>query len=129
IHSSLGRSDLAIEHKGLAYVIEMKVVGKSSQAGTAARSAIQQIIEIGYAGRYASPPILMSLVVAEDARNIAACVFAREGQAERLEFGVPLKKQSNKHLKEKIKDNFDKNSKNKPIAVSQLKKNMKGPRP
>jgi hypothetical protein len=71
----------------------------------------------------------MSLAVAEDTRNIAACVFVKDGQAERLEFGVPLKKPSNKHLNEQIKDNFNKKNKNKPTDLSQLKKTMKVPRP
>jgi hypothetical protein len=34
----------------------------------------------------------MSLAVAEDTRNIAACAFVKEGQADRLELGVPLKR-------------------------------------
>ncbi|MDR1110796.1 MAG: PD-(D/E)XK nuclease domain-containing protein, partial [Deltaproteobacteria bacterium] len=119
IHSSLGRSDLAIEHKGLAYVIEMKVVEKASSAGTAAQNAIRQIVELGYAGRFVGPLILMSLVVAGDTRNIAACVFVKDGRAERLEFGGSLKKLSDK---QPTKEKFDKKGQNKLPAVSQAKK-------
>ncbi|MDR1111531.1 MAG: PD-(D/E)XK nuclease domain-containing protein, partial [Deltaproteobacteria bacterium] len=124
IHSSHGRSDLAIEHKGLAYVIEMKVVGKASQAGTAAQNAMRQIVDLGYA----SPPILMSLVVAEDTRNIAACVFARDGRPEKIEFGVPSKKPSDGQLKKQTKKKTDKTDKNKLPAVSREKKTTR-PRP
>jgi hypothetical protein len=101
IHSSHGRSDLVIEHKGLTYVIEMKVVEKASSAGTAAQKAMRQIFDHGYAAPYVSPPILMSLVVAEDTRNIAACVFVKDRLTERLEFGVPLKKPSKRTVMKK----------------------------
>ncbi|MDR1109594.1 MAG: ATP-binding protein, partial [Deltaproteobacteria bacterium] len=128
IHSSLGRSDLAIEHKGLAYVIEMKVVGKSSQAGTAAQSAMRQIVELGYAGRYASPPILMSLAVAEDTRNVAACVFFKDGMTERLEFGSPIKKLPKKGSKGQMKEKSVKTDKSK-LSDKSPKKTKGGPRP
>jgi hypothetical protein len=119
IHSSLGRSDLVIEHKGLTYVIEMKVVGKASQAETAAQNALRQIVDLGYAEPYGNPTILMSLAVAEDTRNIAACAFVKGGQAERLEFGVPSKKPK-KTMK-------DKTNQSDLSAVSQAKKTKKGP--
>ncbi|MDR1109967.1 MAG: PD-(D/E)XK nuclease domain-containing protein, partial [Deltaproteobacteria bacterium] len=128
IHSSHGRSDLTIEHKCLAFVIEMKVVGKASQAGTAAQNAMRQIVDLGYAASHASPPILMSLVVAEDTRNIAACVFARDGRAEKIEFCVPSKKPLDGQSEKQIKKNNDKTGKNKLTSVSREKKTTR-PRP
>jgi hypothetical protein len=64
----------------------------------------------------------MSLVVSEDTRNIAACVFVKEGQADRLEFGVPLKKP-----KKAMKKKTDKTNQSELPAVSQAKKTKKGP--
>jgi hypothetical protein len=108
IHSSLGRSDLVIDHMGLTYVIEMKVVGKASQAETAAQDAMRQIVDHGYAAPYVNPRILMSLVVAEDTRNIAACVFVKDRLAHRLDLGVPSKKLLNGQLAEQMNEQSDK---------------------
>jgi hypothetical protein len=99
LHSSHGRSDLVIDHKGLTYVIEMKVVGKASKAETAAQNALRQIVDLGYAEPYGNPAILMSLAVAEDTRNIAACAFVKEGKTDRLEFGVPSRRTAKRTVK------------------------------
>jgi hypothetical protein len=93
IHSSQGRGDLVVEHGGKTYVIEMKVVDKASEAESAAKRGMKQIVDTGYADSY-DDPILMSLAVAEDIRNIAACVFVKNGRRGRLELGTPSKEHS-----------------------------------
>ncbi|MDR1110492.1 MAG: ATP-binding protein [Deltaproteobacteria bacterium] len=119
IHSSQGRGDLVVEHGGKTYVIEMKVVGKASEAESAAKRGMKQIIGTGYADSY-DDPILLSLAVAEDTRNVAACVFVKEGRRGRIELGVPSKKQ--------YKEQSDMAGKAKPPAASEGKKKKGGPR-
>ncbi|MDR1111532.1 MAG: ATP-binding protein [Deltaproteobacteria bacterium] len=118
IHSSHGRSDLVIEHKGLTYVIEMKVVEKAAYAETASQNALRQIVDLGYADSY-DDPIILSLAVAEDTRNIAACAFVKGGRAGKIEFGVPSKKLLNGQSQEQIEGKLDKN---KLSDASRLKK-------
>jgi hypothetical protein len=115
---------------GMTYVIEMKVVGKASQAETAAQDAMRQIIDHGYAAPYVNPRILMSLVVAEDTRNIAACVvFVKDRLAGRLDLGVPSKKLLNGQLAEQMNEQSDNNDENMLLDVSLEKKTIRGPRP
>jgi hypothetical protein len=128
-HSSHGRSDLVVEHMGKTYVIEIKFVEKSSSAGTAAKNAMGQIIDLGYAGPHANPPILMALAVAQDTRNVAACVFVKDGRADKLELPVHLKKELNEQLKRQIDDKFDITDANSLSAVTQEKKTARAPRP
>jgi hypothetical protein len=110
---------------GKAYVIEMKAVEKAVSAETAAKNAMRQIIDRGYADSYVNPPILMSLAVAQDTRNIAACVFVKDGRADKLEFPVPLKKA----LKRQVDDKFDIKDVNSLSAVTQEKRMARAPRP
>jgi hypothetical protein len=76
---------------GKAYVIEMKAIEKAVSAGTAAKNAMRQIIDRGNADSYANPPIIISLAVALDTKNIVSCVLVKDGRAEKLDFGVPKK--------------------------------------
>jgi hypothetical protein len=115
-HSGHGRSDLVVEHGGKTYVIEMKVVGKASSAATAAKNGLCQILDAGYADPEIDP-ILLSLAVAEDTRNIAACVFVKDKSAEWFETKDPLKEQ----LKEQLNQRLGKTGKNKPPAASRGK--------
>ncbi|MDR1110933.1 MAG: ATP-binding protein [Deltaproteobacteria bacterium] len=85
IHSSKGRCDLVVDHKEKIYVIETKVVEKASLAEAAAKNGIKQIMDIGYAKPYKNP-ILVSLAVAQDLRNVAACCFIKEGKTENINF-------------------------------------------
>ncbi|MDR0620497.1 MAG: PD-(D/E)XK nuclease domain-containing protein, partial [Deltaproteobacteria bacterium] len=78
------RSDLVVESKGKQYVIEIKVVPKSSQAETASINAINQIIEQDYDRRF-SNPVLVGLAITEELRNIVACIYVENDKAMRID--------------------------------------------
>jgi hypothetical protein len=89
LHNNKGRSDLVLELAGKHYVIELKVVEKSSEAQNAAHRAITQIIEKDYARAFPNP-ILMGLGISEEDRNIVACDFVKGNKLDRLVIGKPL---------------------------------------
>ena len=80
----MGRSDLIVESKGQHYVMEIKVARKSSQAKTASREAIKQIIVKGY-DRLFPNPVLVGLGISEEMRNIDACVYGGNDKYKRLD--------------------------------------------
>ncbi|MDR0620541.1 MAG: AAA family ATPase [Deltaproteobacteria bacterium] len=94
LHNNLGRSDLVVESKGKQYVIEIKVVPKSSQAEDASENAINQIFGKGYGSPFPNP-VLVGLGISEENRNIDACVYVENDQAVRLD----MPKLSDKVLK------------------------------
>jgi hypothetical protein len=84
VPNSLGRADLVVESRDKQYVIEIKVVPKSSQANAASIKAIKWIIDKDY-GLPFSNPVLVGLAISEENRNIDACVYVENNQAKRLD--------------------------------------------
>ncbi|MDR1376052.1 MAG: ATP-binding protein [Synergistaceae bacterium] len=71
-HSYKGRSDIEAEKNGHRYVIELKVAEGKEAAEKAARAALRQIHEKGYADRYAGEDVtLLGLGVDRQARRVA----------------------------------------------------------
>ena len=64
--SSLGRVDLTIQLAGNTYVVEFKVVKRKSKAN----SALQQIIQRGYASKYSGKVYQVGIEFSESKRNI-----------------------------------------------------------
>ena len=66
--ANLGRIDLTIQLAGHTYIIEFKVVKRKSKAN----SALQQIIERGYAAKYSGEVYQIGIEFSETRRNIVA---------------------------------------------------------
>ncbi|MDR1110147.1 MAG: ATP-binding protein [Deltaproteobacteria bacterium] len=86
-HTNMGRSDLIIEYKNMAYVLELKVVEKTKDAETAAETAMSQIIEKNYSA-YFGNPILLALAFSNEKRNIVAGYHAKGESYEKLDIGI-----------------------------------------
>ena len=69
--SSHGRVDLTIQLANNTYVIEFKVVKRKSKAN----SALQQIIQRGYAAKYSGAVYLIGIEFSEIKRNIVGCAW------------------------------------------------------
>jgi len=68
-HSNLGRSDLVIAHRGVTWVIEIKVAYKGQNPATKAEEALQQINDNNYAIPY-SNTVCVGLVIDDTVRQI-----------------------------------------------------------
>ena len=66
--SNLGRVDLTIQLAGNTYIIEFKVVKRKSKTN----SALQQIIQRGYAAKYSGSVYQIGIEFSETRRNIAS---------------------------------------------------------
>jgi hypothetical protein len=98
LHTNLGRNDLVVEHNNQRYVIELKVVEKTSEATAAAKNGLSQIIENGYAQPFKNP-ILISVALSDETRNIAACFYVKDGEFRQLEMQDPIKAKLNEFKK------------------------------
>ena len=74
--ANLGRIDLTIQLAGHTYIIEFKVVKRKSKTN----SALQQIIQQGYAAKYAGSVYQIGIEFSETKRNIVAFTWQRAGQ-------------------------------------------------
>jgi hypothetical protein len=79
LESGLGRPDLVIRYKNRTYVLELKTAEGASGTAEAAALGMDQIRERGYEDPY-DDPILVSLAVDKEKRNIGACIFERGGE-------------------------------------------------
>jgi hypothetical protein len=71
MHTNKGRPDLVIAHKGVTWVIEIKVAYKGQSAEAKAEEAMQQIIDNNYANPYPDA-ICLGLGIDNEARQITA---------------------------------------------------------
>jgi hypothetical protein len=79
-HSHLGRSDIEAEKNGHNYVIEMKVADGKEALEKAADEAMKQILEKGYADKYAiSGATLIAIAIDRDNRCVGASKIAKYG--------------------------------------------------
>ena len=75
--SGRGRADMVVLHGGQVFVFEFKMAAGGSDRDAAARSAIQQIQEKGYAEKYRSrgePIHMMGVAFDPDSRNLATII-------------------------------------------------------
>ena len=75
--SSRGRADMVVLHGGQVFVFEFKMVAGGGDSDAAARSAIQQIQEKGYAEKYRSrgePIHMVGVAFDPDSRNLATII-------------------------------------------------------
>ena len=71
--SNLGRIDLTIQLAGNTYIIEFKVVKRKSKTN----SALQQIIQQGYAGKYSGAVYQIGIEFSDTERNIVDYAWQR----------------------------------------------------
>jgi PAS domain-containing protein len=64
-HTSKGRSDMVVKFRGRVWVIELKVAKKGENVKKLADAALQQIIEKGYADRFADA-VLLGMAIDDD---------------------------------------------------------------
>jgi hypothetical protein len=69
IHNNLGRSDLVVAHKGIYWVIEIKVAYEGKNPQKKAGEALQQIIKNNYASPYPAP-ICLGLAIDDTVKQI-----------------------------------------------------------
>ncbi|MDR1086247.1 MAG: ATP-binding protein [Deltaproteobacteria bacterium] len=79
-----GQADLEVKYKANNYIIEMKIAKDSPAALKSAQAGLTQIRSNNYGGA-SKKPILISLAVDLEARNIGACVFEKNGQTSVLD--------------------------------------------
>ena len=75
--SGRGRADMVVLHGGQVFVFEFKMATGEDDSDAAARAAIQQIQEKGYAEKYRSrvePVHMMGVAFDPDSRNLAALI-------------------------------------------------------
>ncbi|MDR1050679.1 MAG: ATP-binding protein [Deltaproteobacteria bacterium] len=72
---NLGRSDLVVSFLGKIYVIELKMAGGGQDPKDVAKIGLEQIVKKNHGGQYKNP-ILMSIVLDNNLRNVVACCFA-----------------------------------------------------
>ncbi|MDR1035735.1 MAG: PD-(D/E)XK nuclease domain-containing protein [Deltaproteobacteria bacterium] len=80
---NLGRLDLEVVFGNLTYVIEIKMTKNSRGAAQTVRAGMKQINARGY-GRASDRPILVSLAIGREERNIVGCLFERDGQVTKV---------------------------------------------
>jgi hypothetical protein len=79
-HSSRGRSDLVVEHGGWTWIMELKMAEQTGRIETklesAAESALNQIVEKGYADPYRNRGhVLLGIAIDGERRRIGAWRF------------------------------------------------------
>ena len=75
--SGRGRADMVVLHGGQVFVFEFKMAAGEGDSDAAARSAIQQIQEKGYAEKYRSrdePIHMVGVAFDPDSRNLATII-------------------------------------------------------
>ncbi|MDR1621933.1 MAG: PD-(D/E)XK nuclease domain-containing protein, partial [Synergistaceae bacterium] len=71
-HSYKGRSDVEIQYRGKAYVVELKTAEGQSACQRAADEAVEQIRAKGYADKYGTGVVLIGLAIDRTQRRIGA---------------------------------------------------------
>jgi hypothetical protein len=84
----LGRLDLEAVYGDRTYVIELKMSTDAQGAGAAARDGLRQIRATGD-GLASENPILVSLAISKEDRNIAACLYEIDGREAEVEIRLP----------------------------------------
>jgi hypothetical protein len=86
---NLGRLDLEVACGSVTYVFELKISENAKGAAAAARAGMDQIHRRGY-GLASETPVLVSLAIGKEERNIVGCIFERDGRetALRIESGT-----------------------------------------
>jgi hypothetical protein len=74
-----GRLDLEVVYGSMTYVMELKIVKNAKGAARAARAGMDQIQRRGYGGA-SETPVLVSLAIGKEERNIVGCLFKRSGR-------------------------------------------------
>ncbi|MDR1313606.1 MAG: ATP-binding protein [Deltaproteobacteria bacterium] len=74
-----GRLDLEVVYGSMTYVMELKISKNAKGAARAARSGMNQIHLRGYGGA-SETPVLVSLAVGKEERNIVGGLFKRNGR-------------------------------------------------
>jgi hypothetical protein len=85
-NTSIGRIDLEARFRGQVFVIELKIMGTSEGAAAAAERAFRQIVAKKYDAASISP-ILIGIAIDPGIRNIAGCVYEKNGARETLDCG------------------------------------------
>jgi hypothetical protein len=80
-----GRMDLEVVRGSMTYVLELKVTKNAKGAARAARAGMDQIHRRGYGGA-SETPVLVSLAVGKEERNIVGCLFKKNGRETALKF-------------------------------------------
>jgi hypothetical protein len=80
---NLGRLDLEVVFGNQTYVIEIKMTKNARGAAQAARAGMKQIHARGY-GRASDRPVLVSLAIGREERNVVGCLFERDGQVTKV---------------------------------------------
>ncbi|MDR1314135.1 MAG: PD-(D/E)XK nuclease domain-containing protein, partial [Deltaproteobacteria bacterium] len=76
---NLGRLDLEVVYGSVTYVWELKISENAKGAAAAARAGMDQIHRRGY-GQASDTPVLVSLAIGKEERNIVGCIFERNGR-------------------------------------------------
>ncbi|MDR1313611.1 MAG: ATP-binding protein, partial [Deltaproteobacteria bacterium] len=74
-----GRLDLEVVYGSMTYVMELKITKNARGAAKAARSGMNQIHLRGYGGA-SETPVLVSLAIGKEERNIVGGLFKRNGR-------------------------------------------------
>ncbi|MDR1312728.1 MAG: ATP-binding protein [Deltaproteobacteria bacterium] len=74
-----GRLDLEVVCGSMTYVLELKITKNAKSAARAARAGLDQIHLRGYGGA-SETPVLVSLAIGNEERNIVGCIFERNGR-------------------------------------------------
>jgi hypothetical protein len=74
-----GRLDLEVACGSLTYVFQLKITKNAKGAARAARAGMDQIQRRGYGGA-SETPVLVSLAIGKEERNIVGCLFKRSGR-------------------------------------------------
>ncbi|MDR1315012.1 MAG: AAA family ATPase, partial [Deltaproteobacteria bacterium] len=80
-----GRLDLEVVCGSMTYVLELKITENAKGAARATRAGMDQIHRRGYGGA-SETPVLVSLAVGKEERNIVGCIFERNGRETSLKF-------------------------------------------
>ncbi|MDR1040223.1 MAG: ATP-binding protein [Deltaproteobacteria bacterium] len=87
-HVGLGRIDLLVDCGTVIYVIELKMSEGAQDGEITALTGMKQILEKRY-GRAFKNPVLVSLAIGRDERNIVACRFDIDGVESTVEISDP----------------------------------------
>ncbi|MDR1164513.1 MAG: ATP-binding protein [Deltaproteobacteria bacterium] len=78
-HNNLVRIDLEVSYKDQVYIIELKTSQGASASMEAAHAGMARIRKRDYGGTHKNP-ILISMAVDLEIRNLGACVFVKNGE-------------------------------------------------
>ncbi|MDR1040487.1 MAG: ATP-binding protein [Deltaproteobacteria bacterium] len=91
-HVGLGRIDLLVVYGAVIYVIEIKMSEDAQGGEISAQVGMNQIVEKRY-GRAFKNPVLISLAIGREERNVVACRFEINGEKSIIEIdnqGKPI---------------------------------------